>query len=730
VIQRLLYIALGVLLAVHTVYGQESRGAIEGTIVNGEDHQSLVGTTILLQGTVLGTTTNSDGRFQLHNLPVGEYTITFSMVGFQRKLLSHIKVRERDTTWLSVELVPVAIQTATVIVTANKHEQSLEEVEASVSVVDERALSYRNTITVDDALKYVPGVNVTQSQVNIRGSTGYSHGVGTRVLLLIDGLPFLSGDTGEIIWESIPVGEIERIEVVKGASSALYGSNALGGVINIITKTGLSRPETKLRLYAGMYEQPKYSDWNWSKESRMFTGVMASHQERIGKLNLVAGGSRTLDDGYKRNDFWRRWNLWARLGYDFSPTQSLALSFSFLDQRRGNFLYWKDLNHALEPQDDQLTQRVQSVRWSLGGAYRQFISTKLYTTLKFNWYRSRWEDNIPSTFSLSGSNSLSDFVVGEVQAGYAPSEKQILTGGISGSYNHVAADTIFGKHSLRGIALYLQDEIFYENFRFTLGSRFDYQKLEELESVSQFNPKFGIVCTPMSRTSLRASVGRGFRAPSIAETYTTTEAGGLIILPNPALMPERSWSYEVGGTYAMSEMFSTNLSLFRNEFWDLIEPAFGVDGYVHFLNITRARITGIEVTLNSNVFSQHLRNQVSYTYMNPEDLTHNDVLKYRPRHLVTASSQLSVDPILVGIDVRYISKTERIDQELQAVVPDINQLVPITVVDLRLGGQWKFGTTSLATSLQINNLFQYYYADFIGNLGPTRNYVLTMEVKL
>jgi len=306
----------------------------------------------------------------------------------------------------------------------------------------------------------------------------------------------------------------------------------------------------------------------------------------------------------------------------------------------------------------------------------------------------------------------------------------MITGGLSGSYNRVDADTIFGNHSLHGVALYIQDEIkLRENVRVTLGGRFDYEKLEELKSVSQFNPKFGIVYNPALGTSLRASVGRGFRAPSIAETYTTTEAGGLIILPNPDLLPERSWSYELGGTHAVNEMFSLDLSLFRNEFWDLIEPTFGTDGYVHFFNITRARISGVEATAYLNVLQNHFRNQVSYTYMNPEDLTHNDVLKYRPRHLIYASSQVSVDPVLVGVDVRYISKTQRIDQELQAVVPDINQLVPITVVDLRLGCQWKLGETALVTTLQVNNLFQYYYADFIGNLGPLRNYVFTAEVK-
>ena len=91
-----------------------------------------------------------------------------------------------------------------------------------------------------------------QYQVNIRGSSGYSRGTGTRVLLLFDGMPFLTGDAGEIIWEAIPVWQIDRVEIVKGAGSALYGSNAIGGVINVITKETSPRQNLRFRTYFGM----------------------------------------------------------------------------------------------------------------------------------------------------------------------------------------------------------------------------------------------------------------------------------------------------------------------------------------------------------------------------------------------------------------------------------------------------------------------------------------------
>ncbi|MBI3765724.1 MAG: TonB-dependent receptor, partial [Ignavibacteriales bacterium] len=165
---------------------------------------------------------------------------------------------------------------------------------------------------------------------------------------------------------------------------------------------------------------------------------------------------------------------------------------------------------------------------------------------------------------------------------------------------------------------------------------------------------------------------------------------------------------------------------------DLIEPAFGTDGYVHFQNIIRARITGMEVALNLTMLERLLVSQFSYTYVYPEDITNNDILKYRPRHLLYLSQRLTFNPFQVGVDFRYISRTDRIDDELVqlGIVPNGDQRVPIYLTDVRLSAEWKFAGLPVVSSINVNNLFQYYYSDFIGNLGPTRNYVLSLEARL
>lgn len=710
----------------------ESRGAIQGSVVNRIDRQPLLGANILLQGTVLGTTTDSQGKFVLERIPSGMYNLTVSLIGYQRKVVS-VVVTENAVVELFIELEPTAIQTEPVVVTASKREQSFMEVPVSVSVLDAKELSYRNTITIDDALRYVPGVNLTQGQVNIRGSTGYSRGVGTRVLLLVDGLPLLSGDTGEIIWESLPVYQIERIEIVKGAGSALYGSSALGGVINIITKDVAEQPEIKIRMYGGMYETPKYPKWRWTDESRYFNGLFVSHAQRFGDWRLFAGVSRTADEGFRRNDSWRRYNGSIQLGYDFSPFESLTMLFSYLNQRRGNFLYWKGLDSVLVPKDDQLNQKVESNRWSLSAQFKQFLSSDFYYNVKTSLYQTRWEDNIVSALDPDGNQSTANFFNTEVQATYSGMNDHIVTYGGYGSYNTVSADTIFGRHSGYGLAAYVQDEWkVMQDVRFVFGARYDMQRLEGTQRVGQLNPKFGVTYMMDELSTLRFSVGRGFRAPSIAEVYTTTEAGGVIVQPNPALLPERSWSYELGGSTVFTENVFVQASLFQNEFWDLIEPTFGRDGKVRFQNVTRARVQGFEFSVNTALFEKLVQADLAYTYMYPRDVTKQDILRYRPRHLLYASGRLVFEYLQFGIDYRFLSKVERIDEEFVTfgIITQGDKRVPIYVTDLRLSVDWAFVDLPFTSSFHVNNLFGYHYVELIGNIAPIRNYVVTLEARL
>ncbi len=696
-----------------------------GRVTDRADGQPLLGVNVLLKGTLRGTTTDSKGEYKLSNIPAGTYTVVFSLVGYQRETRADVLFASGQTIELNVALEPSEIETEQIVVTAAKRTQSLEEVPVSVSFVDAKEISYRNSITIDDALRYVPGVNMTEWQVNIRGSSGYSRGAGSRVLMLVDGIPLLTGDTGELNFETVPVGQVERVEVVKGASSALYGSSALGGVINVITRPIPPEPETRLRLYGGMYSRPAYPEWDWGGGDRLSDGESVNHSRRFGDLGLSLFLSRAADDGYRQNDYRRRYNAFVKMNYGLSDAEALNLSFSFLHQKRGSFLYWKALNFALTPPETQLGDEVQSTRFYLASQYNRIASDKLSYSVRALWYRNRWED----TIDLGSRTSRSDVLRAEVQATMLLDDRHTVTAGIEGTLDRVRAD-LFGKRSGGGVALYAQDEIrLADGLTLTLGARYDFHDLDSLESNSQFNPKAGLVYIPAEGTTLRASYGRGFRAPAVAEAFIATSISGLIVDPNPNLKPERSSSYEVGASHLFGDAVLTDVALFQSDFDNLIEPGFTASGRGQFLNVTQARIRGVEISARASFWERLLTLGFGYTYVYPKDISRNDILKYRPRHLFYANTLLGFDIFTFGVDFRYISRMERIDEEFVrlGIVRDGDQRVAAYVTDFRLGADFsKLGHPMIAT-LNITNAFQYNYVELIGNLMPPRNIVLVLE---
>jgi outer membrane receptor for ferrienterochelin and colicins len=705
-------------------------GTVSGIVTSSEDMSPLAAANIVVQHTILGATSDIRGRFMISSVPEGTYNLLISRVGYERKVFSNITVKANDTSYVSISLTPLPIQSEAVVVTASKREQSLEEIPVSVSLVDSKTIEERNSITINDALRYVPGVNMVQSQVNIRGMSGYSRGIGSRVLLLLDGLPLLTGDTGEINWETIPTLQVERIEVVKGSGSALYGSSALGGVINVITRDIKEGSEAKARVYGGAYDSPYYDEWKWSDKTRFLEGMSGSYSTRSGPLAILLFGGRANDDGYRQNDAYHRWNAYGKLTYDFSAYEKATLSLNFLKQKKGSFFWWEDLEHALQPDGEQAFYHITTTRWNANASYRKFIGEDFFYTVKGVYFSNLLQND---SSGINGTSSRAHTGNLELQANLVPTSAQTLTFGVVGDFNDVGSDsTLYGSHADFGTALYFQDEIRFKDLvRVTVGARFDFQKVIGLEGASQFSPKFGLVYSPDKGTTLRASVGRGFRAPSIGEVYFNAPTYAAKIEPNPDLRAERSWSYEVGGSELIADRVLLDGSLFWSDFSNLIEATVKADSgtpTITFDNVIKARIKGAEVSIRSDWLNKMLHVEASYTYVWPVDSA-NQILRFRPRHLLYTSGSLSYKAFSMGIDFRYISKVDRVDEALIAAAPihDGAARVPITVVDARTSVDLTTAGVPIILRFNVNNLFQYNYVELIGNVSPIRNFVLSVE---
>jgi iron complex outermembrane receptor protein len=715
---------------------QAQTGSISGTITDAKTNEALTGVNVIVKGTTRGSTTNALGNYLIKKIPIGTFDITFSLIGYISDTLHHVTIRPDSAQTFHIQLIQNPIKAEQVVVTASRREQSLREVPVSVSTISSNKIADHVSVRLDDELRYVPGVNMMSDQVNIRGSSGYSRGVGSRVLILIDGLPYITGDTGEIPWETIPIFQIDRIEVVKGAGSTLYGSSALGGVINIITKEISELPETRVRLFSGLYTKPSYKQWDWSENNRFNSGGFISYSNRVGSFGYLVSISRMVDESYRVNDVYHRWGIYSKLSYQFSEYQSLAFTTNFQWRKHGNYFWWKSLSEATRPADSQLSGEVNSARGNMSLAYKEILSNQFFYSIKAIYFSNFWQDNTSGQVNNTAASHVTQI---DAQATYSITPKHTLTGGVVANYDRVFSD-IFGNHPGFGAGFYLQDEFApMQSLRLTAGIRYDWQRVwRELfksptaTSPSQLNPKVGIVFSPTATTTLRASYGEGYRYPSVSELFTSisTSFSQIRIVENDSLKPERSKSYEIGVSQLLSENFSLDLALFQNDLYDLIEGGVNPNRFViQFTNVTRARIRGLELGTKIDLFNHSLSTDLSYTYIDPIDLTQNTILKFRPRHLFYASVAAEYKLLHSVIDYRYVSRIEAIDENLVRLAPivDGDNRVACSVVDMSLSYNLIRIGVPLTVGLTIKNLTNYYYAELIGNLAPPRTYYLSLE---
>ncbi len=712
-----------------------AQARLDGVVRSAEDSSAVAGATVLLQSRnlqkpqKLGTLTGKNGNFSIKNLDGGNYLVSVSMIGF-RPFSGTISLAVNEARRIEIYLQPSPFQTQQVVVTASKRRQLLTDVPFSVSLVSSASIERRNIISLDDALRYVPGVNVVQDQVNIRGSSGYARGIGSRVLLLVDGIPMLTGDTGEAVWESIPMSDVERVEVLKEAGSALYGSNALGGVIDVITKNNVDVNSTAVKMYGGFYEQPRYSQWRWSGSTRFFQGASVTHSQPLGlgDFGVTASLSFKKDDGYIQNDYFRRFNFFAKTAGSVGQNQNLKVFADVFDQHSGNFLYWEDLNNALQPDPGTLGQWVNSTRANIAGIYTHVLSSDFLYIVRGSYYFNHWYDNFGQTPTGIGDSSTSNLGYLEFQGTWNYDPATVFTFGIDGQADFMSSNVFTRRQSNSGAA-YLQAERRFDRLHTTLGARYDIEDIQGKAAFEQLSPKLGLVYDLGGEASLRGSIGTGFRAPSLAETYATTQTGGVEIIANPNLLPEKSLSEEIGARVPIWPFAMIDAAVFQNDFWNMIEPEFTPAGQIEFQNVTRARIQGYEIDASTNAGTDFLTLRASYTYIYPLDLTTHEILKYRSRKLLYISADFQKYIYTASVDFRYISAFENYDRQLVelGIVKNGNNRVPAYVTDIRAGVDLTSIGYPIQLSFIVNNALEDYYVEMIGNMAPIRNYSLVLS---
>ncbi|MBG0858644.1 MAG: carboxypeptidase-like regulatory domain-containing protein, partial [Bacteroidales bacterium] len=293
---RSLLSAFGFILSI-SLNASDADGIVAGKVFDKNTGEPLAGVYVIY-GKNLGTTSNKDGLY-IFRSEEGKLNVTFQFIGYE-SVTRNVNLTENDTTELNIGLELQIREIDQVVVSANRIEQRVAELSVSMDIIKTSFLSGNHITDAQELINKNPGIEVLDGQASIRGGSGYAYGAGSRVLALVDGLPFISADAGNIKWQFLPLENLSQVEIIKGASSVLYGSSALNGVINFRTADASNVPVTRFFVEAGIFDIPRNRNWVWWDTPRVFSTLSFSHLQKIGKTDFGISTNLMTDEGYRR----------------------------------------------------------------------------------------------------------------------------------------------------------------------------------------------------------------------------------------------------------------------------------------------------------------------------------------------------------------------------------------------------------------------------------------------
>ena len=602
-----------------------------------------------------------------------------------------IQVSQAQTTPLKVALQAQVQEQKNVVVSAGKRRQAIEEIPVSMEILRPQLIDNKGITDLEQAVDQTPGVYTMDGQVSIRGGSGFAYGTGSRVLLLWNGMPLLSGYAGDTQWNAIPMEQASQVEVMKGAASVLYGSGALNGVIALAEKEPTLVPVTRVKVQYGLYGAPRRSSLQWWTTPPMNQQLEVFHSALKKRFGYTLSTTGYHNDGYRigESEFRARVSgtLYAKAILD--KRLKAGLGYNYQVQKTGNFLIWQSDSLGYTPSGyGDTTAGASTVSYNFGqrlfiDPYAKFIDqhNNLHQ-LKTRLYWVSNENLSNASQSNAATISYADYTF---QRKFG--EGSTLSAGATAIQN-VVNSQLFGNHSSQNYAAYTQLEYHKNKLDLSAGMRLEYFEMDQQKPDSQFllpgKDSISLPFYPVLRTGvhyalkpfthLRASLGQGIRYPSVAERFTQTSVGALNIFPNPELQPEMGWAGEIGikqGFKIGNWKAMLDAAFFVNQYSNMMEFSFiyynpltqkpldplnpsaedlqfltsgqyNISDWVGFQaqNAEKARISGLDISFNSSgqLGKVEVISLLGYTYMNPISL--NDNPQYTANFSDTSTNML------------------------------------------------------------------------------------------
>ena len=619
----LLFLLASMTTALSLLANDATDAHIAGHVLDAHSGEHLSFVNVQVKGTSLGCLTDESGHFYLKNLPEGKLTLVFSMMGYEtveKSLTLH-----RDTLIeMNVAIQETSFMIDNVVVTANKYATKQKEVATIVNVISPLIIESTTSNSMADVLNFQTGLRVEETcsncgvpQIRINGLEGQ------YTQILMDSRPIFSSLASVYGLEQLPAGMVDRIEVIRGGGSALYGANAIAGVVNIITKE-------PVRNFFNVSNSSAFTGTGAYDINTSINASVVSENQKAGIFLFGVQRNREQydrdDDGYSDIPMLNSTTAGFRSFFKTSDYSKLTAEYHHTtEHRRGG--YGID---SLQPHESPLCEQLRhnidaaTMKWDMYTAdNKHFVSA--YTSFQHigrdSYFGTNYNPNAygksTDIVSVTGAQYRFSYPCGIMNAD--------LSAGAEYSYNQLR-DQILGydRNTLQRVHLgggYVQNEWKNKQWSILIGGRLEQHSLLEKPI---FSPRANVRYTPIDPIILRVSYASGYRAPQIYEEDLHVGAVGgevSLISLDENLRPE--YSHSVSGSIDMYKRFGKwdmNLTLEGfftqlNDVFTLVENGHDAMGNLLLTrtNASGARVAGLNVETKVG-YGHLLTFQAGYTY--------------------------------------------------------------------------------------------------------------------
>tara|TARA_A100001037_G_scaffold301501_1_gene331127 strand:+ start:2852 stop:5014 length:2163 start_codon:yes stop_codon:yes gene_type:complete len=699
--------------------------SISGSIYDSESKNPLESVNIIIEELNTGTASDSNGYFQLENLPQGNYKILFSIIGY-KQFSQIIDINNTGQLYLDIALEKSSIQWKAINVMGfipSKHSPETTEIveRNKVTNTDQETLSALLTnlhgIEVQSAHDYGRNVNIS-----IRGSSDFKPGgYNNRVLLLLDGFPVSIPNSGSSDWNAIPFETIKHIEVVRGPASSVYGHNSMGGIVNLVTKTGNYSNEWYPRL--------RYGSYGSNALSLSYTGS-------IKNTKIVSSVGYGSSNGHRFNSGYEQKRFSVKLNRSISINQQVQFSFINANSFNGQpgFVYPDNPGLISYRESNRLSSYLQFYYKALLG--QSIISVSIASNQFDTDYNDR--NDAPENKILGKTHYRDKSYIFRSQLQKFYNEETNLVIGTEISLDQSRSNVLRNiyvqpeQFTTAGFAQF-RKEIF-NKIMFDFGLRYDFREVKggdryKPKLFKAISPKLSLSQSINSKTKVYISINQGFRAPSISELFLEYESSyGLLLQGNPSLNAESLTNIESGFEYQAEGNFSFFGNLFFNRYRDMIDFVYTIP--VRSVNRGTVHGKGFELGSNMNLNRTGSIINFNYSYLDMENVKADFPLLYRPNHKIRFTVLQKTPGIDFTLSTKYTS-TQLYEDFLSDDHPIENNKVifPLETLPATFITDFSMSKTLLDYDLtiRIKNLFNRQYVLIQHYPMPGRNFEISIN---